>query len=149
MYVWHQWANGVSTAIVCFLSCQRNSWWFTILDTSPTLISHVVVPLRSAMLFVVFQCACHVVLYFEPERLFCFCCTRVNVANLYSVKDSKNPWPWLAVMVIMVVVIKLIINQSYKLTVYYLLMKLIWWIGYRFPSSRVVPRGHLTWIGSY
>ena len=35
-------------------------------------------------------------------------CRRVNVANLYSVKDSEIHWTLLAVMVALVVVIKLI-----------------------------------------
>ena len=63
----------------------------------------------------------------------------VNVANFYSVKDSKILRPLLAIMVILVVVINLIINQSYKLTVSNFLWDWFGELSIFLPSSRVVP----------
>ena len=62
----------------------------------------------------------------------------MNVASLYSVKISKILRPLLALMIILVVFIELIINQSYRLTVYYLFMRLNYSLGKYFPSSKVV-----------
>lgn len=46
----------------------------------------------------------------------------MNSANLYTVKNSKLLQPLLVVnVVILILVIKLIINQSSKLTTYYIL----------------------------